>query len=126
MKKIRELIKTFENDSNNNLVDQKLPLIRQAISELFSLIKNMDDIKESSSYFDLLDNIQYILAKYYFKSDVELPQDIKRFAPLAQVCRAGKAGNGYLCPACKVCAINACAFCIYFLYEFSGDSISSP
>jgi hypothetical protein len=36
-------------------------------------------------------------------------------SPLAQVCRVGKAGNGYLCPACKVRAINACTFLHYII-----------
>jgi frataxin-like iron-binding protein CyaY len=79
MKQFKELIINLENKPNNNLNEQQLALIEESISKLILHIKSTETIEESIVYFELLDRIQYILARHHFKYDVNLSNKLKGF-----------------------------------------------
>ena len=69
----------IEIEQNRDSVLQKVPLIDKAIFLLLLHIKKSASIEEANKYFDLLEKFQFIIAKFFFKERIELPENLCNF-----------------------------------------------
>lgn len=58
---------------------RNLSLLAQKIKYLFEQIKSCDTLDSAQEYFDLLDNIQLVLASLIFKEEIGIPERLVKF-----------------------------------------------
>jgi len=61
------------------VINEKLPLLRREIDNIFLQMQVFDDIMQVSNYFEQLESIHSFLAKLVFLEKVDITTDLRRF-----------------------------------------------
>lgn len=73
------LIEELEVQRIKNIIIQNLKIIEQEIDNTFESIEKCNDKQEAKIYFDVLQEIQEILAKLFFLGEIKVSGKLERF-----------------------------------------------
>lgn len=74
------LLRELEYSSNTEKITKSLKKIIEKINTLLSKIETCKSLEEAQDYFALLDIIQGLIMKLYFKKETLIPKELWEFA----------------------------------------------
>lgn len=72
-------LQTLKNEVVPEKIDEQLPLMLEVINDLLSKIKLSNDLQAANYYFDILQEIQYVLAIITFVKEIPITKELGKF-----------------------------------------------
>ena len=70
---------TLDNEVQPEKIDEQLPLMLEIINDLLAKIKESNDLQAANYYFDILQEIQYVLAILAFVKEIPITKELDKF-----------------------------------------------
>ena len=68
-------LQTLKNENISEKIDEQLPLLLEIINDLLAKIKLSNDLQVANYYFDILQEIQYVLAIIAFVKEIPITME---------------------------------------------------
>ena len=78
-KAIFTFLKMLDDEVALEKIDAQLPLLLDVINEQLAQIKQAADIQQANPHFDILQDIQFVVARLAFIKDVPLTKELGKF-----------------------------------------------
>ena len=72
-------LQTLKNENRAEKIDEQLPLMLKIINDLLAKIKLSNDLQTANYYFDILQEIQYVLAIIAFVKEIPITKELGKF-----------------------------------------------
>jgi len=72
-------LQTLKNENRAEKIDEQLPLMLKIINDLLAKIKLSNDLQTANYYFDILQEIQYVLAIIAFVKEIPISKELGKF-----------------------------------------------
>ena len=79
MEKLEHILKLLDENKDNEFIVSILSSIENEIQNILNKVRKCNSLADSEIYFNLLDKVQFILAKKAFKEKIELPPNLRKF-----------------------------------------------
>ncbi|TET06851.1 hypothetical protein E3J79_00630 [Candidatus Dependentiae bacterium] len=79
MENLISLLEQLSKEKTKDVIIKKIPSVVKEINKLLLKIKECKKIEAANKYFDLLEKIQFVLAKLLYIENIDMQTDLKKF-----------------------------------------------
>jgi hypothetical protein len=72
-------LKALDNEMQPEKIDEQLPLMLEVVNDLLAKIKLANSMQEANFYFDILQEIQDVLATVAFVKEIPITKELDKF-----------------------------------------------
>ena len=72
-------LQSLDNEMQPDKIDEQLPLMLEVVNDLLAKIKLVNNMQEANFYFDILQEIQDVLATVAFVKEIPITKELDKF-----------------------------------------------
>lgn len=76
---ITDLLRKLENCIRQSEADPYLPVVLEKVKLILYEIKQCKNVENANIYFDLLDQVQYVMCGLVFRDNIIVSQELRKF-----------------------------------------------